>query len=68
MVADQRRHPYADRVELAKLSRDEVSIAYNIPPPVLGIMDRPIKSNVSEGVATRWMMFGELPRRRRRGA
>lgn len=34
---------YTDLVELAKLSRDEVSIAYNIPPPVLGIMDRAIK-------------------------
>lgn len=39
---------YSDIVELAKLSRDEVAAAYNIPPPVLGIMDHAIKSNVEE--------------------
>jgi hypothetical protein len=33
-------------VELLLLSREEVAAAYTIPPPVLGILDRAIKSNV----------------------
>ena len=33
-------------VELAKLSREEISAAFSVPPPVLGILDRAIKSNV----------------------
>lgn len=39
---------YADVVELSKLSREEVAAAYRIPAPVLGILDKAIKSNVSE--------------------
>jgi HK97 family phage portal protein len=39
---------YADLVELARLSREEVAAAYGIPPPVMGILDRAIKSNVAE--------------------
>lgn len=39
---------WKDIVELAKLSREEVCGAYNVPPPVAGILDRAIKSNVEE--------------------
>jgi HK97 family phage portal protein len=39
---------YADLVELARLSREEVCGAYNVPPPVAGILDKAIKSNVEE--------------------
>jgi len=35
-------------VELVKLSREEIAAAYSIPPPVLGILDQAIKSNVKE--------------------
>lgn len=35
-------------VELIELSRIEIAAAYAIPPPVLGILDRAIKSNVVE--------------------
>jgi phage portal protein BeeE len=35
-------------VELIELSRVEIAAAYAIPPPVLGILDRAIKSNVVE--------------------
>lgn len=38
----------AQIIELAKLSREEIAAAYQVPPPVLGILDRAIKSNVSE--------------------
>lgn len=36
----------ANLVELAKLSREEIAGAYAVPPPVLGILDRAIQSNV----------------------
>jgi HK97 family phage portal protein len=35
-------------VELVKLSREEIAAAYAVPPPVLGILDQAIKSNVKE--------------------
>lgn len=35
-------------VELIQLSREEVATVYGVPPPVLGILDRAIKSNVKE--------------------
>jgi HK97 family phage portal protein len=35
-------------VELIKLSREETSTAFAVPPPVLGILDNAIKSNVKE--------------------
>lgn len=35
-------------VELIMLSREETAAAYGIPPPILGILDRAIKSNVKE--------------------
>lgn len=35
-------------VELIKLSREEIAAAYSVPPPVLGILDQAIKSNVKE--------------------
>jgi HK97 family phage portal protein len=38
----------AQIIELAKLSREEIAGAYQVPPPVLGILDRAIKSNVAE--------------------
>lgn len=34
--------------ELVLLSREEIAAAYTIPPPVLGILDRAIKSNVEQ--------------------
>ena len=39
---------YADVVELSKLSREEVATAYQVPPPIMGILDKAIKSNVEE--------------------
>jgi len=39
---------YADVVELSKLSREEVATAYQVPPPIMGILDKSIKSNVEE--------------------
>ncbi|MCU4184016.1 phage portal protein [Acidiferrimicrobium sp. IK] len=39
---------YKDLVELAHLSREEVAAAYQIPPPVMGILDGAIKANVEE--------------------
>lgn len=38
----------ASIVELVKLSREEIAAAYAVPPPVLGILDQAIKSNVKE--------------------
>jgi HK97 family phage portal protein len=38
----------AQLVELVKLSREEIAAAYAVPPPVLGILDQAIKSNVKE--------------------
>jgi HK97 family phage portal protein len=35
-------------VELIKLSREEIAATYAVPPPVLGILDQAIKSNVKE--------------------
>lgn len=35
-------------IELVRLSREEAATAYRIPPPVMGILDRAIKSNVKE--------------------
>jgi HK97 family phage portal protein len=35
-------------VELVKLSREEIAATFAIPPPVLGILDQAIKSNVKE--------------------
>ncbi len=35
-------------VELLKLSREEIAATYAVPPPVLGILDQAIKSNVKE--------------------
>jgi HK97 family phage portal protein len=39
---------YSDLVELARLSREEVCGTYNVPPPIAGILDKAIKSNVEE--------------------
>jgi HK97 family phage portal protein len=35
-------------VELAKLSREEIAAAFQVPPPMLGILERALKSNVIE--------------------
>lgn len=35
-------------IDLVKLSREEIAAAYSVPPPVLGILDHAIKSNVRE--------------------
>lgn len=35
-------------IELAKLSREEIAAVYRVPPPVLGILDHAIRSNVIE--------------------
>lgn len=35
-------------VELAKQSREEIVAAYNMPPPLVGILDRAIMANVRE--------------------
>jgi HK97 family phage portal protein len=39
---------WSDLLELIRLSRDEVAAGYQIPPPILGILDGAIKANVSE--------------------
>jgi HK97 family phage portal protein len=39
---------YADVVELSRLSREEVAAAYHVPPPVMGILDKTIKSTLAE--------------------
>jgi HK97 family phage portal protein len=39
---------YADVVELSHLSREEVAAAYMVPQPVIGILDRTIKSTAAE--------------------
>lgn len=38
----------AQIVELAKLSREEIAAAFQVPPPVLGILERAIQANVVE--------------------
>jgi phage portal protein BeeE len=35
-------------VELAKLSREEIAAAFQVPPPILGILERAIRANVTE--------------------
>lgn len=35
-------------VDLIKLSREEIAATFSVPPPVLGILDQAIKSNVKE--------------------
>lgn len=35
-------------VDLVKLSREEIAATFSVPPPVLGILDQAIKSNVKE--------------------
>lgn len=45
-ISDTLEH--AQIIELMKGSREEVAAAYEIPPPVLGILDHAIKSNVKE--------------------
>lgn len=35
-------------IELAKLSREEIAAAYQVPPPVIGILERAIQANVVE--------------------
>lgn len=35
-------------VSLMKFSRDEIFVTYGVPPPVMGVMDRAIMSNVRE--------------------
>lgn len=41
-------HEHAEIIELVKLSREEIAAVFRIPPPVLGILDRAIMSNVKE--------------------
>lgn len=38
----------AQIIELAKLSREEIAAAFQVPPPVLGILERAIQANVVE--------------------
>ncbi|MBI5289703.1 MAG: phage portal protein, partial [Chloroflexi bacterium] len=38
----------SELINLRKLTREEVAAAYNIPPPVIGILDRATFSNISE--------------------
>ncbi len=38
----------SELINLRKLSREEVAAAYNMPPPVIGILDRATFSNISE--------------------
>lgn len=45
-VADTLEH--SQIIELIKASREEIAAAYSVPPPVLGILDQAIKSNVKE--------------------
>jgi len=42
------QHDHSQIVELIKLSREEIAGVFRIPPPVLGILDRAIQSNVRE--------------------
>lgn len=35
-------------VELAKLSREEIAAAFQVPPPIVGILERAIQANVVE--------------------
>jgi HK97 family phage portal protein len=35
-------------IELAKLSREEIAAVFHVPPPIIGILDRAIMSNVRE--------------------
>ena len=39
---------YGDVVELSRFSREEVCAAYHGPQPVLGMMDKTIKSTLEE--------------------
>jgi HK97 family phage portal protein len=41
-------HDHDQIIELAKQSREEIAAVFRIPTPVLGILDRAIKSNVKE--------------------
>lgn len=38
----------SELINLRKLSREEVAAAYNVPPPVIGILDRATFSNITE--------------------
>ena len=38
----------AQIIELAKLSREEIAATFQVPPPVLGILERAIQANVVE--------------------
>lgn len=38
----------SDLINLRKLDREEVAAVYNVPPPVVGILDRATFSNISE--------------------
>lgn len=38
----------SDLVKLRQLNREEVAAAYNMPPPVIGILDRATFSNITE--------------------
>jgi HK97 family phage portal protein len=43
------REPQFDGiVNLAKMSRDEIFVTYGVPPPVMGVIERAIMSNVRE--------------------
>lgn len=35
-------------IDLMKFSRDEIFVTYGVPPPIMGVMDRAIMSNVRE--------------------
>ncbi|MGH9167380.1 MAG: phage portal protein [Acidimicrobiia bacterium] len=39
---------HASVVELIRLSREEIAAVYGVPPPVIGILEQAIKSNVKE--------------------
>lgn len=39
---------YSEIVELIAASREEIAASYAVPPPVLGLLERAIKSNVTE--------------------
>lgn len=41
-------HDQSEIIELIRLSREEIAAAFRTPPPVLGILDKAIKSNVKE--------------------
>ena len=38
----------SELIDLRKLTREEVAAAYNMPPPVIGILDKATFSNISE--------------------